>query len=182
VNIITIQIISFFILLVLGSLLHFTHAWFKKGILLHFFSALNESTWEHMKMLVAPTLIVTILQYFLLKDQYGNLNNSFFILLFIEILTIPALFETLKRIVKKVPFAITITIFVLAIIFGLIGQYFSLINNFMLFPENVALIIYVFIILCFAIFSYYPPKFFIFKDPITGKYGDVNEQESKRSK
>jgi len=175
----TTLIISFFIIVVLGTLLHFTHAWFKKGIFLHFFSDLNESTWEHMKMLVAPTIVVSIFQYFLIEDTYINLNNSILFLLVIELFTIPALFEPLRIILKKVPFPVTIGIFFAAIILGITAQYFVLIKKILIFPENVALIIYIFIIICFAVFSYLPPRIFIFRDPITGHYGDLHEDLKK---
>jgi len=171
----TIFILSFCFLIIFGSLLHFTHDWIKKGILLHIFSALNESTWEHMKLLVAPTILVGILQYIFLKGSYQNLFNSIFILLLVEVISIPLLFEPLRILLKKVPFPITILIFILSILFGLLTQSYFLKNNISLFSEEVALLLSLGIVGIFAIFSYYPPKIFLFKDPVTGKYGDVKE-------
>ncbi len=171
----SIFILSFCFLIIFGSLLHFTHDWIKKGILLHIFSALNESTWEHMKLLVAPTILVGILQYIFLKGSYQNLFNSIFILLLVEVISIPLLFEPLRILLKKVPFPITILIFILSILFGLLTQSYFLKNNISLFSEEVALLLSLGIVGIFAIFSYYPPKIFLFKDPVTGKYGDVKE-------
>ncbi|HNW33226.1 MAG TPA: DUF6512 family protein [Candidatus Dojkabacteria bacterium] len=174
-DIYSIFILSFCFLILFGSLLHFTHDWVKKGILLHIFSALNESTWEHMKLLVAPTILVGILQYIFLKGSYQNLFNSIFILLLVEAISIPLLFEPLRILLKKVPFPITILIFILSILFGLLTQSYFLKNNISLFSEEVALLLSLGIVGIFAIFSYYPPKIFLFKDPVTGKYGDVKE-------
>ena len=171
----SIFILSFCFLIIFGSLLHFTHDWIKKGILLHIFSALNESTWEHMKLLVAPTILVGILQYIFLKGSYQNLFNSIFILLLVEVISIPLLFEPLRILLKKVPFSLTILIFILSILFGLLTQSSFLKNSISLFSEEIALLLSLGIVGIFAIFSYYPPKIFLFKDPITGKYGDVKE-------
>ena len=174
-DIYSIFILSFCFLILFGSLLHFTHDWVKKGILLHIFSALNESTWEHMKLLVAPTILVGILQYIFLKGSYQNLFNSIFILLLVEAISIPLLFEPLRILLKKVPFPITILIFILSILFGLLTQSYFLKNSISLFSEEIALLLSLGIVGIFAIFSYYPPKIFLFKDPVTGKYGDVKE-------
>ena len=170
-NILILFLLSFFVLTILGSLAHFTHGWFKKGILLHIFSALNESTWEHMKMLVAPTILVGILQYVFLDKGYINFFNSILILLIIELVTMPLLYETLKKLVKKVPFPITILIFFLSIIFGLTAEYLILTNGVVIFPEVWSFVLVLLIVSLFGIFSYSPPRSFLFKDPITGRYG-----------
>jgi len=173
-NIIAVLLISFFVLAGFGTLLHFTHNWLKKGILLHIFSSLNESTWEHMKLLVAPTIFIGTAQYIFLKEDYSNLCNSILILLIVQLITMPLLYETLKLIIKKIPFPITILIFILSILFGLIAEYLMLTTGTVIFPELLALILIVIIVGLFGIFSYFPPRFFILKDPITGGYGDVN--------
>ncbi len=174
-NISTVFILSFLILTVFGSLSHFTHGWFKKGILLHTFSALNESTWEHMKMLVAPTILVGILQHIFLKEEYINLLNSILFLLIVELVTMPLVYESLKRLIKKVPFPITILIFFLSIIFGLITEYVILTKHIVILPEICSLILILVIVCTFGIFSYYPPRVSLFRDPITGKFGDLKK-------
>lgn len=174
-NISIVFILSFLILTIFGFLSHFTHGWFKKGILLHIFSALNESTWEHMKMLVAPTILVGILQHIFLREEYINLLNSILILLTVELVTMPLIYETLKRLVKKVPFPITILIFFLSIIFGLITENVILTKDIVILPEIWSLILILIIVCTFGIFSYYPPKVPLFRDPITGEYGHLKK-------
>ena len=49
----------------LGSLLHFTYEW-SGGLLTAAFSADNESTWEHMKLLFVPLFAVV---YQLIRDR-----------------------------------------------------------------------------------------------------------------
>jgi len=139
------------------------------------FSALNESTWEHMKMLIAPTIIVGFFQYIFLDKAYINFFNSILVLLVVELVTMPLLYEILKRMVKKVHFLVTILIFFLSTIFGLIAEYLILTNGVVILPEIWSLILALLIVCMFAIFSYYPPKMFLFRDPITGGYGDLGK-------
>lgn len=173
----TVLIISFFILSTLGTIFHFTHFWFKNGLILHIFSAINESTWEHMKMLVAPTLLLSVFQYFVLRENYSNLFNGILILYLVEILTISLMFEPLRILLKRVPFYITILIFYLAIIFGILSENYILKNNISIFSELGSLILIGIITIKFAIFTYFPPKIFLFKDPVTGGYGDVSHRK-----
>lgn len=172
----TVLIISFFILSTLGTIFHFTHSWFKNGLILHIFSAINESTWEHMKMLVAPTLLISIFQYFVIRENYSNLFNGILILFAVEILTIPLIYELLRLLLKKVPFQLTILIFYLSISLGLLSEYYILNNKISIFSELVSLILIGIITLKFAIFTYYPPKIFLFRDPVSGGYGDIHHR------
>ena len=167
--------ISFLLISTLGTILHFTHNWFKNGILLHIFSAVNESTWEHMKLLVFPTLVVLILQYILLKDIYSNILNSILILYLVEIFTIPLLYEPLRIVFKRVHFLISILIFYIAILLGIYSQYIVLSKSIYILNEYISLILIFVLTTLFAIFTYIPPKIFLFRDPNTGKYGDEYE-------
>lgn len=173
-NIFILLIISFLILSVFGTLLHFTHGWLKKGFLLHIFSALNESSWEHMKMLVAPTLLVMVIQYFALEARYTNLFNSFLIFFLVELVSMPLLFELLKYLFKnKVPLVFTIVLFYICILLGLLSEYLFLQNGVFVMSELMAKIGIVVVTASFIVFSYFPPHFPILKDPVNGGYGHL---------
>ena len=47
---------------VLGTLAHFAYEWSGKQLLAGAFCAVNESTWEHMKLLFFPALLFTMIQ------------------------------------------------------------------------------------------------------------------------
>ena len=78
---------------------------------------------------------------------------------------------------KKVPLWLTIVIFFLSIAIGLLVEYRILTKGILLFGEFIATVFVVIIGVLFAIFSYFPPKAFIFKDPISGKYGDYAHKD-----
>ena len=50
----TYAILGFIFVAALGTLLHFTFEWSNQNRIVAFFSAVNESMWEHLKLLVFP--------------------------------------------------------------------------------------------------------------------------------
>ena len=54
------QIGGFLFTSAVGALLHFTYEWSGKNPVVGAFSAVNESTWEHMKLLFVPLLLVAL--------------------------------------------------------------------------------------------------------------------------
>ena len=86
------------------------------------------------------------------------------------------MYEPLKRVVKNVPFVLTIVIFYVSVLVALITEYFLLVNNIQFFSEPLAFILILTIPIVFGVFTFYPPKFLLFKDPITKSYGDKFEK------
>ena len=63
-SILKFEIISTIFIMIVGTLLHFTFGWSNNNPLVGTFSAVNESTWEHLKLLFFPMLISTIIGFF----------------------------------------------------------------------------------------------------------------------
>lgn len=59
------NLFRFIFISVLGVLLHFTYEWAGDNAVVGLFSAVNESTWEHLKLLFFPFLLLTILEVLL---------------------------------------------------------------------------------------------------------------------
>lgn len=57
------QIVSIIFVCILGTLLHFTYELSGENQLVASFSAVNESVWEHLKLLFFPMLLSTIIGY-----------------------------------------------------------------------------------------------------------------------
>ena len=66
------QIISTIFVIILGTLLHFTYNWSNNNPLVGIFSAVNESTWEHLKLIFFPMLITIVIGTIYYKDDYEN--------------------------------------------------------------------------------------------------------------
>lgn len=56
-----------------GTALHFLYDWTGRAPWAAFFSAVNESVWEHMKLLFIPVFLFTIVQACFLGRQYPDL-------------------------------------------------------------------------------------------------------------
>lgn len=57
-------IITIVIIIILGTLLHFTHEWSNDNQFVGYFSAVNESVWEHLKLIIFPVIITCFIQLY----------------------------------------------------------------------------------------------------------------------
>ena len=63
------NIYRFLFISILGTLLHFTYEWSQNNAIVGLFSAVNESTWEHLKLLFFPMLFLTLFELFFFRDR-----------------------------------------------------------------------------------------------------------------
>ena len=63
------NLLRFIFISILGVLLHFTYEWSGDNSFVGLFSAVNESTWEHLKLLFFPMLLLTIFEILLMPDK-----------------------------------------------------------------------------------------------------------------
>lgn len=167
------QIIAIIFSLVLGTLLHFTYQWSGKNKIVASFSAVNESVWEHLKLVFFPILVFTIIEYFFLKGIANNFFLAKFIALVFSISFIIIFFYTYTGIIGRNYFLLDILSFILAIVFAEIISY-----QIMLLPEVSTPILNNFtwigagiLLLYFVLFTYCTPKLHLFQDPISKQYG-----------
>jgi hypothetical protein len=57
------HIAGFFFVLILGTFLHFTYDLSGQNKFISYFSAVNESVWEHLKLIFFPALIFSVAEY-----------------------------------------------------------------------------------------------------------------------
>ena len=63
------QLCGFAVTSLVGTVLHFLYDWLGESVLVAPFSGVNESTWEHMKLLFWPMLIFALFQSFSFKTR-----------------------------------------------------------------------------------------------------------------
>ena len=63
------QLMGFAVTALGGTLLHFLYEWLDGAKWIAPFSGVNESTWEHMKLLFWPMFIFAIVQSFFFRDR-----------------------------------------------------------------------------------------------------------------
>lgn len=163
--------ISIIVIVLLGTLSHFLYDLMHGPKQLGIFTAVNESTWEHIKIAITPTLCWSLIDGYV----YGANPNYFaakLASLLILVFFIPFVFYSYTRLSHRPILAIDITTFVAAII---LAQFvFYVIINLPAIPYILS---YMSTVGTFVFFGAYmtltlmPLRQTIFKDPITGKYG-----------
>ena len=67
------NLISFFVIGIIGVLSHFVYEWSGENAFVGLFFPVNESIWEHLKLIFYPALIYFTAEYFYTKEQSENL-------------------------------------------------------------------------------------------------------------
>ena len=154
-----------------GTLLHFLYEWFGEPLWIAPFSGVNESTWEHMKLLFWPMLIFAFFE----RVSFRHVEDFWCIKLrgiLLGLGLIPILFYTYNGAVGKSPDWVNISIFFIAAAATYIYEA-SKLNKEKLsckYPKA-ALSILLIIGILFVIFTFTAPNTGIFVDPTTGKVG-----------
>ena len=165
------QLMGFAVTSLGGTILHFLYDWLREAVWIAPLSGVNESTWEHMKLLFWPMFLYAIVQSFFFKDR-----EDFWCVKLRGILLglglIPVLFYTYNGVIGKSPDWINIAIFFLSAAIAYLYET-------KLFKEEtvvckrpkLAIGVLCIIALLFVIFTFATPEIGIFKDPLTGSYG-----------
>ena len=104
------QLMGFAVTSFLGTVLHFLYEWLGGAVWVAPFSGVNESTWEHIKLLFWPFFLFALVQRLFFKDQenYWCVKLAEILL---GLLLIPVLFYTYNGVFGKSPDWINIAIF-----------------------------------------------------------------------
>ncbi len=150
--------------LIAGTLAHFLYDWTDNDIV-GMFTPVNESIWEHMKLLFFPMLLYSIFLIFKFKGTYPCIASSLCFGILTGILLIPVFFYTYTFLLGKDIFILDIAIFILCTIIAFRLSY-RLTLSCRLQPYTLLLCSLVCaLFLCFIIFTYHPPNAGIFQDP-----------------
>ena len=154
-----------------GTLLHFLYEWWGEAVWIAPFSGVNESTWEHMKLLFLPTFLFAVVQSFFFKDRADfwcvKLRG-----ILLGLTCIPVLFYTYNGVIGKSPDWINIAIFFIsaAIAYLFETKRYRRENTRCRSPKPAIAALSV-LALLFVVFTFATPEIGIFKDPLTGSYG-----------
>ena len=165
------ELMGFAVTSLLGTLLHFMYEWLGESVWIAPFSGVNESTWEHMKLLFWPMFIYAIVQslFFRNKEDFWCVKMRGIIL---GLILIPILFYTYNGVIGNSPDWINIAIFFISAAASYIYET-KLFNKQKLLCNrpNLAFGILCAIAAAFVIFTFRTPEIEIFKDPVTSTYG-----------
>ena len=167
------EIVGFIATGLFGTLLHFVYEWTGGNRVIAVFSAVNESTWEHMKLLFIPFLVFTVVEFIVFSEAFRNFFAVKAASILLGLVSIPALFYTLTGMFGKLPDWVNITIFFLADALLYFVSY-RLLTDGALRGGAMQLIGFLLLwalLFTFVWFTYHPPHLPLFLDPVSGCYG-----------
>ena len=168
------ELAGMILIIILGSMLHFTFELSGNQPIVGVFSAVNESVWEHLKIAFWPTILYAIFEYRYLKKRTNNFFFAKTIGIYAIMIIIPVIFYTYTIFIEH-NLTIDVLSFILAIILGQLVSFKLL--TFKKLSKNLKLISIVALVilgLAFVVFTFYPPQVQLFQDPNTGDYGIIN--------
>jgi hypothetical protein len=155
-----------------GSALHFAFEWCGRLPIVAPFAGVNESVWEHLKLAFWPAVVYAVVEYV----AFGKVVAGFGLAKSVGILVMPVcivlLFYGYKALLGHHILWLDILIFLVAVSMGQMSSYLLLAaGHGHAGVGRVGLAGLVLLGLCFAAFSFRPPRLAIFRDSVTGKYG-----------
>lgn len=165
------QTVGFIVTSILGTFLHFLFDLTGGSMAAALFSAVNESIWEHMKLLYYPMILFAVMEYVFWGREHGSFWCVKLIGILFGLTLIPVLYYTYTGVLGISAAWFNITIFFLAA-----GAAFWLETK--LFEKDVtcleskpAFAVICLIAVAFTVLTFSPPRIPFFQDPITGSYG-----------
>lgn len=166
-----IKVLSVIIAFSLCFPLHFFYDNFP-SFLTSIFAPVNESLWEHMKMLFGSIILTGVIQKIIIHSKKEKINNVC-ISNFIGALTsIPIFLIIYLPIYNFVGenLAISIIIMFITIVIAEIISY-KIMNKRDFKLEHLTVFFVIIVYIIFALLTYFPPRNGIFIDPTTSTYG-----------
>ena len=162
------------ILFIIGSLMHFLYDLSGKNIFVGLIAAVNESVWEHSKMVLWPVICWWTIYYIKNGKKDRIDRNKWFTAglaaLLTALITMPMIYYFYTEAFGVEILIVDISILFLAMLFGqLLGLHVYKYSKGV--SASIPIRIFIILILIFAIFTIYSPHLPLFKDGPTGQYG-----------
>ena len=158
------KVISVILIFLFSSLFHFIYDWFPTFFTSLFFPV-NESIWEHNKIIVMSFLVLAIFEKLHYKKRknviFTECISSLVCMILVMLIFTPVYLYILKTNDNMI---VTFAIYIFAIIISQIVSYQLLNKEYNPKLEEFGVILFVIFFLINIIFTYYPPKLALFYD------------------
>lgn len=165
------QIIAAIVSIILGILLHFTYEWSGENVIVGLFSAVNESTWEHLKLVFFPMLLMTIIGYFIIGKKSYNYWTAQTIGIITAMAFITTFFYTYTGVFGINSSILNISSFVIAVLLGEFVAYKLLKSVKIYNAEFLSIFLLIILFFSFGLYTFAPPDIPFFNPPTTGQCG-----------
>lgn len=157
----------------LGALLHFVYEWSGGSVLTATFSAVNESTWEHMKLLFFPMFLFSVVQVCAMGKNYPNFLAVRAVSTLTGLLLIPVLFYTYTGVLGFSVMWADIAVFYLADLGAFLLDFHLLHRGRFtsLWQQILGLAVLWALAFFFVWCTFRPLPIALWQDPVTGGFG-----------
>ena len=148
-----------------GTLLHFLYDWLGGAVWIAPFSAVNESTWEHMKLLFWPMLLFAAVERCFFRDR-ADLPCVKARGILLGLTLIPVLFYTYNGAIGRSPDWINIVIFFVSAAVAYLYEWRLLRDGTVRCRHPwLPRLLLAFLALAFLVFTFLPPELGLFREP-----------------
>ena len=167
------ELIGFLFVSAAGTLLHFLYDWSGQRLFAAVISAVNESTWEHMKLLFVAVALFSVAQGFAIGRTYPNFLAVRAISTLTGLVLIPILFYTYSGIWGSSAAWINIAMFYLSALaaFALDFQLLQKGRFSSPWQQLLGLLVLWGLAFLFVWCTFRPPLWGLWQDPVTGTFG-----------
>lgn len=166
------KLAGFLFVSVAGTFLHFLYDLTGKNLAAGLISAVNESIWEHMKLIFYPMVLVSLVEYRLTKGERSLIRCSTLAGILLALVLIPVLYYTYTGILGVSADWFNVTIFFLAAGAAYWLEYRIESGNCCCRVSfKVWMLILLLIAAAFTAATFCPPRIPLFRDPLSGTWG-----------
>lgn len=150
---------------ILGTLFHFVYKWSGENFFIGLFTPINESIWEHTKLIFFPMLIYSLLPNKNIKEKYPCIDSAMIFGSIFGVLSIIVLYFTYSGIIGFNAPVADILIFYLSVIFSFFITYNLTLSCKAEKYFKIFQILQIIMICLFIAFTLYPPDIPLFLNP-----------------
>lgn len=159
-------IIGILFVIIAGSISHFVYEWTDGNDIVGFFFPINESTWEHMKLVFFPMLLYALFMNWKLKASYPCISSALPLGILVGTFAVPIIFYTYTGILGRAYHLLNLLTFALSVLLG-----FYVVYTFAKFckaqkHQSLLFLLIFATIVAFLSFTYRPPNIAIFANPL----------------
>lgn len=162
-------IIGIIFVIIAGTLAHFLYDWTGNNPIVGLFTPINESVWEHMKLLFFPMLIYSLIMILKFHRKYSCITSALCFGILVGAFLIPLFYYTYTFILNKNVFILDIGAFIASIVIAFWLSYRLTLSCRLESYTSLLCIMVCLLFACFLAFTYRPPNITIFQDPTISK-------------
>lgn len=150
-----------------GTILHFIYEWLGRDVIAGVFGAINESTWEHLKLLYWPIFSYALVEQWVLGQRYHNIMAGMAIGVLAGMASIISIFYTYTGVIGQNYLWADITTFIISVLISFfIGyQWIRKQKREHTTKQLFAWFVWIGFSILFVVFTFWPPQIGLFIRP-----------------